>query len=506
MRALLSASDRVGLVDFARQLSAIGYELISTGGTGRELAAAGLKVRQVADVTGAPEILDGRVKTLHPKIHGGILARRGSADHRAQMEAHGIVGIDVVVCNLYPFVRTVGRPGVSIDDALENIDIGGPAMVRAAAKNYPDVVVVVDPGDYAAVGDLLQRKAMTMEMRRKLAARAFAHVSTYDAAVAEFLRRDDPDALFPKELAIGMHKVRGLRYGENPHQKAALYAYPGESGGVAGAVLHHGKEMSYINYLDADAAWKAAAFMPGTAVSIVKHANTCGLAVNDDQVAAYRLALEGDPVSAYGGIVGFNSALTKATAEAMRKRFYEVVVAPGYEPEALEILKTKKDIRLLEVQPQTRQALGLHTVVGGVLVQENDDRPDETAAWKVVSKRAPSEAERADLDFAWRACRYIKSNAIVFARERAIVGMGAGQPNRLVSVHLAARAAGERSKGAVAASDAFFPFADGLEEAASAGCTAVIQPGGSIRDAEVIEAADRHALAMVFTGTRHFLH
>lgn len=506
MRALLSASDRAGLVEFARTLSSAGYELISTGGTARDLAEAGLEVRQVADVTGAPEILDGRVKTLHPKIHGGILARRSLPAHRAQMKVHGIDGIDVVVCNLYPFVRTISRAGVSMEEALENVDIGGPAMVRAAAKNHPDVVVVVDPADYKSVGELLTRKAMTPEVRRKLAAKAFAHTSSYDAAVAAFLRRDDQEGLLPAELPIGLRKVRGLRYGENPHQRAALYTYPGETGGVAGAILHHGKEMSYINYLDADAAWKAASFMPGTAVSIVKHANACGLAVDDDQAEAYRRALEGDPISAYGGIVGFNSTLTRATAEAMRKRFYEVVVAPGYEPEAMAILKTKKDIRLLEVPGETAPALGLHTIRGGVLVQENDERQDDSSTWKVVSKRQPSESERIDLDFAWRSCRYIKSNAIVFAHERAIVGMGAGQPNRLVSVHLAARAAGDRSEGSVVASDAFFPFADGLEEAANAGCTAVIQPGGSIRDSEVIEAADRHDLAMVFTGTRHFLH
>ncbi|MDA1257376.1 MAG: bifunctional phosphoribosylaminoimidazolecarboxamide formyltransferase/IMP cyclohydrolase [Chloroflexi bacterium] len=510
--ALLSPYDKSGLVEFARVIKDAGYDLLSTGGTHAVLAGAGLPVRQVADVTGSPEILDGRVKTLHPVIHGGLLARRSDPDHMAQLEDQGIEPIDIVVGNLYPFRETVARPGASFEDALENIDIGGPTMIRAAAKNHPDVVVVVDPDDYERVGAMLASGGVSGEERRRLAAKAFQHVALYDTAVASYLRDaaddSDPSQLFPDEFTAGF-KLRGvLRYGENPHQPGALYSRDGGTGGgIAGAELLHGRAMSYINYLDADAAWTSVAMLPSTAVSVVKHANTCGLAMHADQTEAYRRAFAGDPVSAYGGIVGFNSTVTVETAEAMRPVFYEVVAAPGYEPEALEILKKKsRNLRLLRVVPESEIGLALHTVSGGVLIQAPDRGEDDRSLWKVVTERQPTEDERADLEFAWHACRLIKSNAIVLVKARAIVGMGAGQPNRVNSAHLAVRAAADAAAGSVLASDAFFPFPDTLELAAEAGVKAAISPAGSIRDDEVVAAANRLGMAVIMTGNRHFLH
>lgn len=509
--ALLSVYDKTGIVEFGRALEAAGLRLLSTGGTAAALEEAGLRVRSVADVTGSPEILDGRVKTLHPAIHGGLLARRENADHTAQLAEHGIETIDVLAGNLYPFVETVSREGVTLGEALEQIDIGGPAMVRAAAKNYPHVVVVVDPADYERVAGMIAGGGVPIEERRRLAARAFGHVALYDTAVASYLRDDageddQPASLFPEEFTAGFTLGGVLRYGENPHQPGAIYTRPG-GGGIAGAKLLHGRAMSYINYLDADAAWTAVNMLPGGAVSVVKHANTCGLAMHEDQTEAYRRAHAGDPVSAYGGIVGLNTTVTAATAEAMRPVYYEVVVAPGYEPEALEILRKKsRNLRLLEVTPEAAPGLALRTVSGGLLVQIPDRAEDDTAAWNVVTKRQPTAEERDDLEFAWRACRLIKSNAIVLVKDRAIVGMGAGQPNRVTSAHLAIRAAGEAAPGSALASDAFFPFPDTLELAAEAGVRAAISPAGSIRDEEVIEAADRLGMAMIMTGNRHFLH
>jgi phosphoribosylaminoimidazolecarboxamide formyltransferase/IMP cyclohydrolase len=507
VRALLSVYDKQGLVEFARVLASAGFELISTGRTHRELMAAGVKATQVSDVTGAPEILDGRVKTLHPRIHGGILGRRSLESHRRQMAENGIEPIDVVVCNLYPFTETISRPGVSLDDALENIDIGGPAMVRAAAKNFQDVVVVVDPGDYDRVGKMLAEggvAAVTIEERRRLAAKAFQHVSVYDSVVAGYL--SSSDSVPPPELPIGWRLVTRPRYGENPHQGAGIYATPGEAGGIVNAVQLHGIEMSYLNYFDADGAWTAASAFPRHAVAIVKHANPCGLAVHGDQAEAYRRALSGDPVSAFGGIVGFNSEVTAATAETMKGVLYDVVVAPGYEPAALETLKSRRRTRVLKVAGAAEGRWHVRTVSGGALVQGPDSAADDPASWKVATKRKPTDRELSDLAFAWRACRFVHSNAIVLASDNTLVGMGAGQPNRATSVFLAARVAGDRAKGSVMASDAFFPFPDGIERAAEAGVTAVAQPGGSVKDEEVIAAANRLGLAMVFTGTRHFLH
>ncbi len=512
MRALLSAYDRTGLADFARKLDDLGCELVSTGGTLKELESAGLKVTQVADVTGSPEILDGRVKTLHPAIHGGLLARRDVSEHVSELEQHGITGIDIVVNNLYPFVETISRPDVTLIDALENIDIGGPAMTRAAAKNFPHVVIVVDPADYDEVASLIAAGEVPLEKRRQLAAKAFQHVALYDTAISTYLRSSDEsqDAAFPAELTVGWKRLAIPRYGENPHQPAAIYGNQGESGGIVNAKQLHGIDMSYLNYFDADATWRAANSFPVNAVSIVKHANPCGLAVDADQPTAYRKALEGDPVSAFGGIVGFNSVVTAETASAMKGVLFDVIVAPGYEPDALEIFSKRKRTRILEVAPSRANELEVRNVSGGALVQQPDDLVEDPRTWDVVTKRAPTDQELIDLGFAWNACRLIHSNAIVFAKDNSLVGMGAGQPNRITSVMLAGRVANrdgrDATTGAVMASDAFFPFPDGIEAAAEYGISAVAQPGGSIKDEDVIEAADKLGLAMVFTGSRHFLH
>jgi phosphoribosylaminoimidazolecarboxamide formyltransferase/IMP cyclohydrolase len=480
MRALLSAYDRTGLAEFATALAELDCELISTGGTLKSLRSAGLTVTQVADVTGSPEILDGRVKTLHPSIHGGLLARRDLPEHVAELEQHGITGID----------------------------IGGPAMTRAAAKNFPSVIIIVDPADFSEVADLLRAGEVPMEKRRQLAAKAFQHVALYDTAISNYLRssEDSPEAAFPEEWTAGWNRVALPRYGENPHQDAAIYANPGETGGIVNARSLHGIGLSYLNYFDGDAAWRAANAFPANAVSIVKHANPCGLAVDDDQATAYRKALEGDPVSAFGGIVGFNTTVTAATATAMKGVLFDVIVAPGYEPEALEIFKKRKRTRVLELRLSKPNSFELRSVSGGVLAQQPDDLVEDPRTWNVVTKRAPSEQELTDLGFAWQACRLIHSNAIVFAKDNALVGMGSGQPNRINSVMLAGRVGGDASKGSVMASDAFFPFPDGVENAAEYGITAVAQPGGSVKDDEVIAAADKLGIAMVMTGTRHFLH
>ena len=507
LRALISVYDKTGVVEFGRRIAAAGYELVSTGGTHRTLTdEGGLNVRQVADVTGSPEILDGRVKTLHPVIHGGLLALRESPEQMAELSAHGIETIDLVVVNLYPFVATISRPGVTLDDALENIDIGGPTMLRAAAKNFPSVAVVVDPADYGWVADKLAGDGLIESDRRGLAAKAFRHVSEYDAAVTGYLSAEE-EAL-PSRLTISLDKVAGLRYGENPHQPGALYAPAGGiPSGIAGATQLHGRELSYNNLMDADAAWRTVSDFAEPTVAVVKHNNPCGLASRDAVVEAYRQAYEGDTVSAFGGIVAFNRPVDAASAEAMDAIFYEVVIAPGYDDDALAILQRKRNLRILTVgAAPAGSALDLRPVAGGILVQGADDIAENTAEWRAVTEREPSAAEREDLAFAWKAAKHIKSNAIVFAKDRALVGMGAGQPNRVVSVHLSQRIAGEKAKGAALASDAFFPFPDNIELAAEAGVTAIVQPGGSVRDEEVIAAADRAGLAMVFTGVRHFRH
>ena len=514
MRALLSAYDRTGLVEFARALAKAGFELISTGGTANELKHAGLDITEVASVTGAPEILDGRVKTLHPRIHGGLLGKRSNAAHIAEMEEQGIEGIDLVVNNLYPFQQTISKPDVTLDDALENIDIGGPAMTRAAAKNFPDVVIIVDSSDYGVVSDMIANGGVSMDQRRRLASKAFQHVAGYDTLISAFLREpdasgDDKTALFPDEITFGWNRVAIPRYGENPHQAGGIYTTPGETGGIVNAKQLHGIDMSYLNYFDADAAWVSANSFQSLnqhCVSVVKHANPCGLATDENQAEAYRKAYAGDTISAFGGIVGFNNVVTAETATAMKGVLYDVIVAPSYEPEALEILSKRKRTRVLEASPSTAPLLNVRNVTGGALVQQPDNIEEVASSWKVVTKKQPTEQQLDDMAFAWKACQLVHSNAIVFAKDSMLQGMGAGQPNRAISVYLAGRAAGDEAAGCVMASDAFFPFPDGIEAAAEAGAFAVVQPGGSVKDKEVIEAADRLGLVMLFTGTRHFNH
>ena len=522
MKALLSVSDKTGLADFARRLAGAGWELISTGGTHRALCDAGIPVRQVSDVTAFPEILDGRVKTLHPAIHGGILARRANPSQMAELAQRGIAPIDAVVVNLYPFADTIARAGATLDDALENIDIGGPTLLRAAAKNFPSVAVITDPADYGWVGDALTAgpAGLPLARRRQLAAKAFQHVAAYDAVVANYLAAEatddtpDDDASAPEmppRITISLTRAAGLRYGENPHQRGALYVPAGGSGsgGVARARQHHGPPLSFNNLMDADAAWRTVSDYPDPAVGIIKHANPCGLASRADLAEAYRLAHAGDPVSAFGGIVGCNRPVTAAAAEAMAPVFYEVIVAPGYDADALPILQRKRSLRILEVAPAAAPDFAgydLRPLTGGILLQTPDDISEDPQSWTTATERAPTAAELDDLAFAWTAVKYLKSNAIAFVKNRALVGMGAGQPNRVVSVHLSQRAAGAAAAGCVLASDAFFPFPDNIELAAAAGITAIVQPGGSIRDDQVIAAANAAGIAMVFTGVRHFRH
>ena len=512
MRALLSVFDKTGIVDFGQKLSKAGFELISTGGTHRTLVEEGaLPVKQVSDVTGSPEILDGRVKTLHPVIHGGILARRDLPQHLEELEAHGIGAIDLVAGNLYPFVETISKPDVTLEDALENIDIGGPTMLRAAAKNFGSVAVVVDPADYDWVADKLSGEGLSEDERRTLAAKAFQHVAEYDATVAGFLAQSESDTPLPEKLDLSFDQVTTLRYGENPHQQGALYVPANTAGGgIAGARQLHGRELSYNNLMDADAAWRTVSDFREPSVAVIKHANACGLSSHEDLAQAYLQAYEGDTVSAFGGIVGFNRTVNAAAAEAMNPVFYEVVVAPDYEPDALEILQRKRNLRVLAVGSSGAElggiSLDIRPITGGVLIQTPDGIAESPGDWSTATERAPTEVEMDDLAFAWVACKHIKSNAIVFAKNRTLVGMGAGQPNRVVSVHLSQRIAGEKAQGCVLASDAFFPFPDNIELAAEAGVTAIIQPGGSIRDDEVVEAANKHGIAMVFTGVRHFRH
>jgi phosphoribosylaminoimidazolecarboxamide formyltransferase/IMP cyclohydrolase len=512
MRALLSVYDKSNIVELARGLIDLGYEIVSTGGTLRAVEAAGVPVLAVAEVTGSPEILDGRVKTLHPAIHGGLLARRDDPAHLASLAAHDIAPIDLVAVNLYPFAQTIAAPDVTLTDALEQIDIGGPTMIRAAAKNFPDVIVLTNPADYRPVLDALRTATVTLTDRRRLAARAFAHVAAYDAVVADYLRDDE----FPIELAVAGDKVQDLRYGENPQQRAAAYRRRVAGVprlprlGVLDAVQLAGKELSFNNLLDADAAWSAATAFPEPTVAIVKHAIPCGLAGRDALAEAFSAALEGDPVSAFGGIVAANRQIDGETARQLAEVFFEVVIAPGFDDEARDALVRRKQLRLLDM-PAPESDSGpppwdLRLIGGGFLVQDADDAADDPAGWRVVTQAQPDAAAWNDLRFAWRAVRFVKSNAIVLARDRALVGVGSGQPNRLVSVRLATAAAGDRAQGAALASDAFFPFADGVEAALAAGVTAIIQPGGSVRDAEVIAAADAAGVSMVFTGIRHFRH
>ncbi|HEX5992411.1 MAG TPA: bifunctional phosphoribosylaminoimidazolecarboxamide formyltransferase/IMP cyclohydrolase [Thermomicrobiales bacterium] len=512
-RALLSVYDKTGVAELGRGLVDLGYEVISTGGTLASLEAAGLPVTAVSDVTAFPEILDGRVKTLHPRIHGGLLARRDAPAHLSALEAHRISPIDVVAANLYPFAETVARQDVALADALEQIDIGGPAMIRAAAKNFPGVVVLTDPADYPSALDDLRGGSLSDARRRALAAKAFAHTAAYDAVVAEYLR--DPRE-WPQEVAFAGRLARTLRYGENPQQRAAAYRRlrAGEpERGVLEAEQLAGKELSFNNLLDADAAWNAVGGLTQPAVAIVKHTIPCGLAERSDLAAAFDEALRGDPVSAFGGIVALNRPVDGEIAQRMAGIFFEVVVAPGFDDETLEILGKRKSLRLLRMSSPSPSTPGgtetiwdVRPIAGGLLVQTADCAAADPASWRVVTAREPNTLEMDDLAFAWHAVRHVKSNAIVLARDGALTGVGSGQPNRLESVRIAVAKAGDRASGSVLASDAFFPFPDGLETAIAAGVTAAIQPGGSVRDDEVIAAADRADVAMVFTGTRHFRH
>jgi len=514
MRALLSVFDKTGLDSFGHGLSMLGWELISTGNTQRALTEAGLVATSVSDVTGSPEMLDGRVKTLHPAIHGGILARRDRADHLEELDAHGIGSIDMVVGNLYPFERTIQTPGIVDIDAIEEIDIGGPAMIRAAAKNFAGVIVVIDPRDYESVLAELQSGDVSASTRRKLAAKAFAHVSAYDSLIAAYLQGETSgdDWSFPEEITFAGRLAQPLRYGENPHQRAAAYRrlVAGQTvTGILDAEQLGGKELSFNNIVDADTAWQAAWISSRPCVAVVKHAIPCGLAAAGSPSQAFDAAVAGDPVSAFGGIIAMNTTLDEATATKVSASFFEVVIAPDFEPAALALLATKPNLRVLRLPASnTDHARGwdIKPVAGGLLVQDADTQPDDKTAWSVVSSRQPGEDEERDLRFAWSAVRLIKSNAIVLVHDEAIAGVGSGQPNRLESVAIAARLAGERAPGTVLASDAFFPFPDGIEAAAAAGILAVIQPGGSIRDKQVIAAADAAGMAMVFTGTRHFRH
>jgi phosphoribosylaminoimidazolecarboxamide formyltransferase/IMP cyclohydrolase len=510
MRALISVYDKTGIVPFAAALSSAGWEIISTGGTLRALLDAGIPAVSVSEITGFPEILDGRVKTLHPAIHGGLLGRPGLPSDASQLAEHRITPIDLLAVNLYPFAATIARPDVTEAEAIEQIDIGGPAMLRASAKNHEYVLPVVDPADYEDVLERLASDTIDRIYRRRLAAKAFGHTSAYDAAVSRYLINVESPELFPDRLILTGERSQLLRYGENPHQSAAAYrsASLGADSGILGARQLQGKELSFNNLLDADAAWACVRDVSAPCVSIIKHTIPCGLAEAADLLDAYRDALAGDPVSAFGGIVASNVPIDGRTAGVLGETFYEVVVAPGFGDEAVEILGRKKNLRLLEVDVQSvpDRTLELKTVSGGWLVQSADTSARDESAWEVVSERQPTDAEIDGLRFAWRAVRHVKSNAIVLAQGRAVVGVGSGQPNRVESVAIAVKRAGERASGAVMASDAFFPFPDGVETAAAAGVTAVIQPGGSMRDAEVIAAANSAGMAMIATGRRHFRH
>ena len=466
------------------------------------LAEAGVKVNKVADLTGAPEILDGRVKTLHPKIHGGILADRRKDSHVAELAKHGIAPIDLVVVNLYPFEQTVARPEVTEDDAIENIDIGGPAMVRAAAKNWHSVAVVVTPDHYDIILDEIRDSGeVSLDTRRTLAVEAFRHTSAYDAAIVDYFGADES---WPERMVVSATKIMDLRYGENPHQEAAFYA-TGPQQGLAGAEQLHGKALSYNNLLDTDAAYDLVSELDEYACAIIKHSNPCGVAIASSIDEAYVRAYECDTTSAFGGIIALNSLCTQAAAEEIAKIFCEVVIAPSFEPGALEVLTAKKNLRILQAPLFTSSDIEVRRVAGGLLLQ-TPDGPDDATGAKVVTKTQPTEEQLADLRLAWTIVKHVKSNAIVLVKDGAAVGVGAGQMSRVESTQLAARRAGDRAVGTVCASDAFFPFRDGLDAAVEAGAVAVIQPGGSVRDDEVIEAADEHGIPMLFTGRRHFRH
>lgn len=503
-RALLSVSDKTGLADFARGLVEAGFELVSTGGTLRELRVTGLPVTPVDEVTGFPEILDGRVKTLHPAVHAGLLAR-DTEEHRQALSSHGLGTFELLVVNLYPFRETVADPAASPEQVIENIDIGGPAMIRAAAKNHERLLTVVDPADYPEVLNAL-REGSAATLRRRYARKAFAHTAAYDSAIVSWF--DSAEPLAADSLHLTLERVQGLRYGENPHQAAALYREEGASGWWDGLTQHKGDALSYLNVFDTDAAWRLVHEFDGPACVIVKHANPCGVAVQADIEDAYRLAFECDPKSAFGGIVALNRTVTEALArQLMANAKADVLIAPGYDAAALEVLSSgRRAMRVLQAAAPARDAHELRRVDGGYLLQERDEVRGSFADWRVVTERQPDEAELADMQLAWIVCAYTGSNAIVLAKDGVAWGIGAGQQSRVDSAEIAARKADGRARGGACASDAFYPFRDGLDAAAAAGVSAVVQPGGSVRDDEVIAAANEHGLSMMFTGRRHFRH
>jgi phosphoribosylaminoimidazolecarboxamide formyltransferase/IMP cyclohydrolase len=515
-RALISVSDKTGLAEFARGLVAAGVELYSTGGTRRFLEESGVPVLDVTDYTGFPEIMDGRVKTLHPKIHGGILCRHDHPEDREALATHGIRTFELVIVNLYPFEATAARADVSFDEVIEQIDIGGPSLVRGASKNHAFTTIATSPLQYADILEQVARdRCTTPELRRRLAAAAFAHTGAYDTAIASWFAGQLSEERYPQTLRLAFERKCELRYGENPHQSAALYVQPGARGAcVATARQLHGKELSYNNLLDLDSALAIVRTLRGAAVVVIKHNNPCGAAEAENISTALQLGWEGDPLSAFGSVLGFNRPVDAASAEYLAEpgRFVEAIVAPDFDPAALEILTTKPkwkaNVRLLAVGALDDAPCGLdlRRIQGGLLAQEFDTAADPLAEWKVVTRQAPSDAQQADLRFAWAICRHVKSNAIVLAKNRALIGAGAGQMSRVDSVEIAIKKGAQRTVGSVLASDAFFPFADSIEQAANSGVAAIIQPGGSRNDEEVVAACDRHGIAMLFTGQRHFKH
>jgi len=515
-RAIISVSEKTGVVTFAKGLAQMGVEILSTGGTAKMLREQGLSVMDISDYTGFPEMMDGRVKTLHPKVHGGLLGQRSKPEHVQKMKEHGILPIDLVAVNLYPFEATVAREDCSLEDAIENIDIGGPTMLRSAAKNYPDVTVLVDPVDYDLVlSELKEKGEISSETNFRLAKKVFQHTARYDGAISNYLGRIEKGKKayeFPEAFTFQVKKTQELRYGENPHQKAAFYReYLLTEPSVSNAVQLQGKELSYNNILDLDSAYETVKEFEEQAVVIIKHNNPCGAATSLTSLSdAYRKARDCDPVSAFGGIVGFNRTVDQETAREMRDIFLEAIIAPGFDPDALEILKAKKDLRILQTPPLAsfvnQKGFDFRKVVGGLLVQDRDLGKVPMDQWRVVTKRKPTEEEKRAMAFGWKVAKHVKSNAIVLVREDRTIGIGAGQMSRVDSTRLAVMKAKSPTKGTVLASDAMFPFRDGVDTGAEAGAVAIIQPGGSIRDDEVIAAADEYNIAMVFTGMRHFRH
>jgi phosphoribosylaminoimidazolecarboxamide formyltransferase/IMP cyclohydrolase len=515
-RAIVSVSDKSGIISFTKGLAQIGVEILSTGGTAKTLRDQGISVMDISDYTGFPEMLNGRVKTLHPKVHGGLLGQRSKPEHVQKMKEHGILPIDLVVVNLYPFEATVAKEGCSLEEAIENIDIGGPTLLRSAAKNYPDVTVLVDPNDYGPIlSELREKGEISIETNFRLAKKVFQHTARYDGAISNYLGQIEKGKKaheFPETFTFQVKKVQELRYGENPHQRAAFYReYLLTEPSVSNAVQIQGKELSFNNILDVDSAFETVKEFEEAATVIIKHNNPCGVAISNKALAdAYRKARDCDPVSAFGGVVGFNRIVDAETAREMAQIFLEVIIAPGFDPEALEILKAKKDLRILQSPPLTHYSLqkgyDLRKVVGGLLLQDRDLGRVPIEQWKVVTKRKPTEEEKRAMAFGWKVAKHVKSNAIVLVREDRTIGIGAGQMSRVDSTRLAVMKAQSSTKGTVLASDAMFPFRDGVDTGAEAGATAIIQPGGSIRDDEVIAAADEYNIAMVFTGMRHFRH